>query len=91
MSASQWNGYDNHCVCTNDNSQWINFKPVYFWLKFDINNGYYTSMGARTARSVWQLGYRLVKPGTILQFPAGTRESSLLQNIPTSSGDQPAS
>jgi len=30
----------------------MNFKPVWFWLKFDKNNGYYTSMEARTARSV---------------------------------------
>jgi len=91
MSTSQWNGYDKHCVCTNDNSNWINFKPVRFWSKIDKNNGYYTPMGARTARSVQQLGYRLVKQETILQFPAGTRDSSLLQNIPNSPGDQPVS
>lgn len=48
-------------------------------------------MGARTAMSVQQLGYRLVKQGTILQFPAGTRDSSLLQNILNSPGDQPTS
>lgn len=39
-------------------------------------------MGARTARTVQQLGYRLVKQGTIFQFPARTKDSSLLQKHP---------